>query len=310
MASRETERFFPKALFILCATVLLGASSWALSPPSLGSAGPVFDGGEAQGSLGAFDDGGSLVALEFGPQPFNPPIRPSDLSNRAVLLCWHTFLGLDSIDTDFSLNELAAQLDSLIALGYHFVDLVDLLAGRVEGSLNIVATLDDGHRTVPAAVDKVFLPRGIRPAIFIYPAIIGSVPYAMDDAAVKRLSAEGCLIGAHGYHHLYVTADLLKSDPAEFNKEIYKAKYKTEAISGLPVDVYAYPYGAYSPVTVKEIDKAGYSFGIAVKPGYVFSLAALDPPYELPRYVVTRQKWKDIFALLERNARSSRAFLK
>jgi peptidoglycan/xylan/chitin deacetylase (PgdA/CDA1 family) len=240
-----------------------------------------------------------LDALPAFPRPLEPTAAFGD---RALLLCWHSFLGNPSMDTDFSLHELATQLDSLFALGYRFVDLRDLLAGRISGRLNIVATLDDGHRTVPRAVEEVFLPRGIRPAVFVYPAIIGSVPYAMDEAAVRRLVAEGCLVGAHGYHHLFVTEKLYKSDRAEFNAEIYKAKYKTEALTGLPIMLYAYPYGAYSPVTLSEVEKAGYAYGVAVKKGFVYADSALDPAYELPRLVVTREGWKDIYELLVRNA--------
>ena len=48
--------------------------------------------------------GGSAAAL---PQSSAGP--PFDLSDRAFILCWHTFLGKKSLNTDFSLEELAAQ---------------------------------------------------------------------------------------------------------------------------------------------------------------------------------------------------------
>lgn len=242
-----------------------------------------------------------LAAFSGAAKPL-PPI--SAFQDRALVLCWHTFLGVSSLDTDFSKAEVAAQLDALFRLGYRFVDLEDLLAGRLAGRLNIVATMDDGHRSVPAGVEEVFLPRGIKPAQMIYSAIIGSIPSAMDDAALHRLQAQGLAVGAHGYHHLFVTEDLYKSDRAEFEKEIYKAKDKTEALSRLPVLIYAYPYGAYSPITIAEVARAGYAWGLAVKPGFVYAEPALNQDYELPRLVVTRANWKDIYALLERNALS------
>ena len=228
---------------------------------------------------------------------------PSALSNRAILLCWHTFLGQPSFDTDFSLEELAApQLDSLAALGYKFLDLATVLAGRIEDPLNIVATIDDGHRTVPAAIEKVFLPRGIRPALFIYPAIIGAQPYAMDEATVRRMRDLGAPIGAHGYYHLYVTEELHRDHPAMFAKEIYKAKSKTEEIGPLRQRL-CLSLRAYSPITLKEVSRAGYSFALAAnKPGFVFGSPSIDPDYELPRYVVTRAKWKELYAFLERSA--------
>jgi len=230
--------------------------------------------------------------------------KASAMGDRAFILCWHTFLGIPSLDTDFSKAEAGAQLDALLALGYRFVDLEDALAGRIEGRLNLVATMDDGHRSVPDGVEAVFLPRGIRPALFVYPAIIGNIPSAMDDAALHRLQKSGCAVGAHGYHHLFVTEELWEKDREEFKKEIYKAKDKTEALSRLPVLMYAYPYGAYSPVTITEVKKAGYAWGLTAGRGFVYAEEALNSPFEIPRIVVTRANWKEIYSFLERNAQS------
>lgn len=228
-----------------------------------------------------------------------------DFVDRALVLCWHSFLGDPSFDTDFSLAELGRQLDSLISLGYHFPSLEELLYGRIRGSRNIVVTLDDGHRTVPAAIEKVFRPRGIEPALFVYPAVIGTTSFSMDDGSLNHYASLGIPVGAHGYHHLYVTEELFKSDPEAFNREIYKAKEKTETLSGRSVLVYAYPFGALSPRTKEELRAAGYAFGFSVKSGFVYADPSLNDPYELPRLVVTRSNWNEIYAMLERNARES-----
>jgi peptidoglycan/xylan/chitin deacetylase (PgdA/CDA1 family) len=248
------------------------------------------------------------ASIPLSPALAGPSALPAvkGFGDRALVLCWHSFLGDSDIVTDFSLAELRAQLDALLALGYRFVDLDDLMAGRIRGSLNIVVTIDDGHRTVPRAVDEVFLPRGIRPALFVYPAIIGAVPYAMAEAELRRLEAEGCAVGAHGYHHLFVTESLYRSDRAEFDKEIYKAKTKTEGLSSLPVLFYAYPFGAYSPITTLEVAKAGYSHGFAVRPGFVYAEPGLNLDFELPRLVVRRDNWQEILGLLVRNAVEAR----
>ncbi len=275
---------------ILFASLLLPSGLVALQPP--------------QPAWGAEDGDSPSLVLAAWTGDIRPLPDPTAFRDRALVLCWHTFLGASSVDTDFSKVEVAAQLDALQALGYRFVDLEDALAGRIEGHLNLVATMDDGHRSVPSGVEGVFLPRGIRPALFIYPAIIGSIPSAMDDEGLRRLQAEGLMVGAHGYHHLFVTEDLYKSSRADFEKEIFKAKDKTEALSRLPVLIYAYPYGAYSPITITEVARAGYAWGLAVRPGFVYAEPSLNQPYELPRLVVTRANWKDIYALLERNALS------
>jgi peptidoglycan/xylan/chitin deacetylase (PgdA/CDA1 family) len=228
--------------------------------------------------------------------------KPFDLTDRAFVLCWHSFLGKKSLNTDFSLEELADQLDELKALGYHFVDLDDALFGRIEGSRNLVATIDDGHRTIAWAYDKVFASRGIQPALLVYPAVIGASPYFLKTEALQALAAAGCAVGSHGYYHLFVTEKLYKSDKAAFEKEIFASKAKVEAITGLPSYFYAYPFGAFDQITKDEVARAGFDFALAVKPGFVYADARLNDRYELPRTVVLRDGWKALTAFLARNA--------
>ncbi|HOX48865.1 MAG TPA: polysaccharide deacetylase family protein [Spirochaetales bacterium] len=277
---------------ILC--LLAAAPAASLEPPRA----PAPRAGWPLGEAGVRIAGSEAAPAGF---PSSAPFR-----DRAVILCWHSFLGDPSLPTDFSLAELKAQLDALAALGYRFPSFAEAVSGRLEGPLNVVVTLDDGHRTVPAAVERVFSELGIKPSLFVYPSVIGTQAFAMDDAALGRLSSEGCLVGAHGYHHLFVTADLARRDRAAFDREIHKAKEKTEAITRLPVVAYAYPFGALSQVTKEELVRAGYAYGLAVAPGFVYADEAFDDLLELPRLVVTREGWKDILALLSRNARAFR----
>jgi peptidoglycan/xylan/chitin deacetylase (PgdA/CDA1 family) len=246
---------------------------------------------------------GLIASIAALPQPEEPPFA---LSNRAFILCWHSFLGKDSLNTDFSLDELAAQLDALKALGYRFIDLDDALFGRIEGSRNLVATIDDGHRTISAAYEKVFAPRGIKPALLVYPAVIGASPYFMKDADLKTLADSGCSVGSHGYYHLYVTEKLYRSDRASFDKEIFKAKTSVETLTGLPSFVYAYPFGALDRITKLEVARAGYAFALAVKPGFVYADSRLNDRYELPRTVVLRDRWDGLIAFLARNVGTSK----
>jgi peptidoglycan/xylan/chitin deacetylase (PgdA/CDA1 family) len=237
------------------------------------------------------------------PQPEGPPF---DLADRAFILCWHTFLGKDSLNTDFSLEELAAQLDALKALGYRFIDLDDALFGRIEGSRNLVATIDDGHRTISAAYEKVFALRGIKPTLLVYPAVIEASPYFLKQSALKALVDAGCTVGSHGYYHLYVTERLYKSDKASFEKEIFKAKTSVEALVDRPSYIYAYPFGAFDRITKTEVARAGYAFALAVKPGFIYADGRLNDPYELPRTVVLRDGWSKLVAFLARNVGTSK----
>jgi len=243
----------------------------------------------------------ALPLLRLGREG-SQPFEDRGLGDRALVLCWHSFLGNPAYPTDFSLHEFASQLDAIAALGYRFVTVEELLAGKVEGALNVVVTIDDGHRSVPDAIAKVLGPRGIVPTLFVYPAVLGTTAFSMSDIELARLAAKGIPVGAHGYHHLYVNEALFKSDPQAFEEEIRRAKSGTERLSGHFVTAYAYPFGAYSPRTQAEVRLSGYAAAFAVKPGFVFARPGLNDAWALPRLVVTREAWKDILGLLERNA--------
>jgi len=232
--------------------------------------------------------------------------RPFNLGDRAFILCWHSFLGAKDLNTDFSLAELCAQLDQFLALGYRFVDLDEALFGRIEGSMNLVATIDDGHRTISTAFAKAFASRGIRPALLVYPSVIGGSPYFLKPEQLKSLADSGLSVGAHGYYHLFVTDKLYRSDRAAFEKEIFTAKTRVEALSGLPAYYYAYPFGSFDQITKTEVERAGYDYALAVKPGFIYADARLNDRYELPRTVVLRDGWTALAAFLARNAGSAR----
>jgi peptidoglycan/xylan/chitin deacetylase (PgdA/CDA1 family) len=230
------------------------------------------------------------------------PVSAASLRDRALVLCWHTFLGDPSLDTDFSIAELGAQLDSLAALGYRFIGLDDALFGRIEGSLNLVATIDDGHRTIPEAVSKAFAARGIKTSLMVYPAVIGSSQYFMKVEDVRGLSEKGSPVGAHGFYHLYLGPELRRENPPSYAKEIFKAKDAVEAMSGKPVYIFAYPFGTFDQIAKADVARAGYAFGLAVQPGFIYKDARLNDLYELPRTVVQRDEWSTLYAFLKRNA--------
>ena len=230
------------------------------------------------------------------------PFSLADFENRALVLAWHTFLGKPQFDTDFSMAEFADQLDAIRALGYSFPTVADYLSGNIRGRRNVIVTIDDGNHSVPAAVEKILLPRGIVPTLFVYPAVLGTTSFSMTDAQLAALVAQGVPVGAHGYHHLRVTEALYRESPSDFLDEIFKSKARSEALSKSSILAYAYPYGAFSPRTMEEVAKAGFAAGFAVRPGFVFADKGLDQAYDLPRLVVLRSTWKEILGLLARNA--------
>jgi peptidoglycan/xylan/chitin deacetylase (PgdA/CDA1 family) len=220
--------------------------------------------------------------------------------NSVIALCYHTFLGKEKISTDFSIPEFSNQMTSIRSLGYKFVTWDDILADRVEGVSNVLITIDDGNASVVNADKAVLAPMGIRPVLFIYPAIITRIWYAMKWQDVSNFVAEGCDLGVHGYNHLYVNQKLYDSDRASFNREIYFAKKDFEKHMATNLDLYGYPFGAYSAITLEHLRKAGYRYAMTIDHGDIqLPLTNNKNPLLLPRWMVTKGEWHGIYQHLQ-----------
>jgi len=183
---------------------------------------------------------------------------------KVVILDYHTFLGSGHSNIDYSEKELADELDAISALGYRFVNLNDAIAGKIEGSANVVITIDDGNHTIYQAYKDVFAPRGITPYLFIYPAIVrGHVRYALRPEQLVELAAAGCGIGAHGYYHNPVTDKAWARNPDGFLIEINKPGPALQKILGVAPTMFAYPFGVYSARAEEDLVQAGYSWAFA-----------------------------------------------
>lgn len=243
----------------------------------------------------------AIPALEAQEAPIVPAARvataipgpgPSSPSPaRVVILDYHSFLGNTSSNIDLSLEELAAQLDSMSALGWTFATLQDAMAGTVTGTHNVVVTIDDGNHSVYRAWKEVFQPRGIRPFLFVYPAVIlGGKDFALTGAQLREMAAAGCGIGAHGYHHNPVSDKAYVKDPVDFMAEIRRPAGAIERLTGARPLAFAYPFGVFSSRAKEALAAEGYLWAFAADENIV-PVAFSDPRLDhlaVPRTIVYR----------------------
>ncbi len=221
-------------------------------------------------------------------------------SGSVIILDYHSFTGKGTSSIDYTEAELAAQLDRFTALGYHFVSITEAIEGRIEGSRNLVISIDDGNHTVYPTYTHVLKPRGIRPLLFIYPAIIGKVPYALTEAQLKELAAEGCVIGAHGYNHEYLTEKAFVADPKKTRREIEKPGPVLEAMLGKPVRLFGFPFGVGSMQAETVLKSSGYGWAFLAGGG-VHPVSFVDPSLDhlaVPRTIVFHSNIDAIYAKL------------
>ncbi len=219
------------------------------------------------------------------------------------IIIYHTFLGKERVPTDFTVDELKAQMDALQKKGFKFISLGDLYGGRITGSNNILVCIDDGNKSLYRAYKEVLKPRNIRPLLAIYPNIIGRQKYALTWEQLRELASEGCDIAAHGYFHLHVNDKLYNKNRRYFHDEIYKPKKVLEEKLGRRITVFVYPSGEKSERAEREIQAAGYSCAFTINWGTVAVPLQKNPNvYELPRYMLVKDNWKNVFARLEKKS--------
>lgn len=206
---------------------------------------------------------GSARSREVAPTgtagPRAPGARPEGAS--VVILDYHTFLGKKGDNLDFTFAEFAAQLDAMSELGYRFVSLEDAIEGRVSGKANIAITIDDGNHSVYEAWREVMEPRGIAPALFVYPAVIlNRVPYALTAEHLSELARSGCVIGAHGYNHNPVSDRAREKSRKAYWNEIALPAQAIAGITGIVPVLYAYPFGEDSARARADLAAADYEW--------------------------------------------------
>jgi peptidoglycan/xylan/chitin deacetylase (PgdA/CDA1 family) len=104
----------------------------------------------------------------------------------------------------------------------------------------------------------------------------------MTQREIRELAARpGVEIGAHGVHHLAVSA----LDPESLHREIFECRTTLERVTGCPVRHFAYPFGDVSAEAVATTREADYTAAVSCEPRAV---RAHDWLHRLPRLSAPR----------------------
>lgn len=229
-------------------------------------------------------------------------------SGKVLILDYHSFLGTSS-SLDWKLEDFASQIDKMRALGYSLVSLTDAMEGRIEGDRNIALTIDDGNHSIWQAAEEVLIPKAVPTELFIYPAVIGHEPHFLTREQLRSLAARGFAIGAHGYHHVPMSAIAWKRDPKTVAGEAGKPAGLLDDILGFRPLYFAYPYGVAGEDSERLVREGGYSWAFLAGDKFTFvdpSDPALDH-WAVPRTIVYRWNRAALFRFLAKQAGVSAA---
>jgi peptidoglycan/xylan/chitin deacetylase (PgdA/CDA1 family)/GT2 family glycosyltransferase len=200
----------------------------------------------------------------------------------AVVLAYHSLSDLtgDRILAEYGIppERLAAQLDRLIAAGWRFVDVDQLLAALDGGGplpdRAVLLTFDDAYADLDRAL-PVLAERKVPAIAFAVADRIGGTNdwrrsdetelRLLDAEQLRQLSAHGIAVGSHGSTH----RPLVGLTPDQLQRELVDSADRIAAL-GLPRPaVLSYPYGEWSPDVADAAERAGYRAAFTVAPGAV-----------------------------------------
>ena len=230
----------------------------------------------------------SITPKVAEPEPAIVADAATILSRPQVpVLCYHRlrdYKPTESASTRTYIVPVApfqAQIKMLADSGYHAITPDDYYAylayGKALPSKPVMITFDDTsveQYTVGATELNKY---GFKGVFFIMTVSIGRPGY-MSKEQIKSLSDAGHVIASHTYDHHNVK----KYEGADWDLQMLKTKEKLEAITGKPIDYFAYPFGEWKANAIPELQNRKYkaAFQLAAKRD------STDPLYTIRRMIV------------------------
>jgi peptidoglycan/xylan/chitin deacetylase (PgdA/CDA1 family) len=147
-----------------------------------------------------------------------------------------------------------SHLQLLADSGYHSIlpdDLYNYLTKGVElPSKPIMLTYDDGDADQYNIAAPEMAKHGFKGVFFIMTVSLGRSIY-MTKEQVKKLSDEGHVIAAHTWNHQNVKT----YTDADWDKQLTESSKQLEAITGKPIQYFAYPFGAWNKAAIAALQK-------------------------------------------------------
>ncbi|HEY2767183.1 MAG TPA: polysaccharide deacetylase family protein [Solirubrobacteraceae bacterium] len=198
---------------------------------------------------------------------------------RSVILGYHGITHAP-IRHDLSMllvrpQRFRAQIELLLAAGFKFVTVAELarLAHGGEPPAGYAAvSFDDGMRNNHAIALPILSSYGIAATVYVTIGFIdGESPWIgaasdrsmLSEEEIRELADAGWELGAHTMTH----PDLSQLDYESARREIHDSKTALEAIAGVPVETFAYPFGRYNQTAVAAVADSGLAAAVATGRG-------------------------------------------
>jgi peptidoglycan/xylan/chitin deacetylase (PgdA/CDA1 family) len=238
---------------------------------------------------------GTVIIHPRTPEPRTPESRTPVVAdavailNRAEvpILCYHQLRDWKASDSKTAkdyivpVNTFREQIKLLADSGYHTIlpdQLYDyLIAGKELPSKPVMISFDDTRLDQYTVALPELNKYNFKGVYFIMTVSLGRPGY-MSKEQVKQLSDEGNIIGSHTWDHHSVK----NYTSEDWMTQVEKPSKQLQAITGKPVDYFAYPFGLWNKEAVARLKDHEFKA--------VFQLSAkrdeADPLYTIRRIIV------------------------
>ena len=193
-------------------------------------------------------------------------------------------------------TEFRAQMDWLVANGFHTITFRELLAGQKAGeslpAKSVIISFDDGWSAQEGVVRAELEPRGLHAVFFVYTAAVGATPNNSGYISwqqLRILESAGHEVQSHTVSH----GRLADMPPSQLDREMRESRATIEKEMRHPVKVIAYPFGTYDERVMRAASAAGYDFGLRADADLV---VGKPWQYRMPRIRVGYDDGIEVFA--------------
>lgn len=161
--------------------------------------------------------------------------------------------------------DFRAQMKTLADAGYQTISISRLAEViRQGGNLPlkpVVITFDDGYLDTYQNAFPILKSYGFQGVAYIITSTQGTkLSYGyMQSAELKALIAAGWEIGSHSISHTELSTSKLG-----IRNEIEQSRKNLEALLGVPIRTFSYPFGLANPWTEEQVAKYGYESAVGL----------------------------------------------
>jgi len=216
-------------------------------------------------------------------------IMPRPLwADEATIFIYHRFADPRYPSTNVTAEIFAAQLDVLARGDYVVLPLgkvVDLLAAKETlPEKCVVLTVDDAFSSFAETGLPLLEKHGFPVTLFVNTGSVGRPGY-LDWDQLRELEKRGVEIASHGYGHLHMAAPLAGETADDWalkvRSDLAQAQADFQRELGYRPDIFAYPYGEYSPELIELVKAEGFEAAVAQQSGVA---GPYSDRFALPRF--------------------------